>query len=107
MRHVPDAMVRRLVDEPLAVPDRQVQHLAECRRCQARRTRVGANAAEAHRMIAPPQVVPDLDRAWTRFAQQRREERPLALRRVDARRSWRFMGATAGGGAAIAEPASS
>jgi hypothetical protein len=95
-------MLRRLLDEPFAVPDRCVRHLGDCRRCQARRETVGANAADAHRAIARPQAVPDLDRAWARFGQRRREDRPIPLSRLDARRSWRFMGATAGSGFAIA-----
>jgi hypothetical protein len=95
-------MLRRLIDEPFAVADRHRRHLDECRRCQTRRASVGANAAEAHQAIARPQAVPDLDRAWARFGRDRREERPLARPRLEARRSWRFMGVTAGSGAAVA-----
>ena len=41
MRHVSSPVLRRLVDEPLAVPDRDRRHLAGCGRCQAESSEVG------------------------------------------------------------------
>ena len=40
MRHIPDGVLRRLDDEPLAVADRVSDHLATCGRCSARRDQI-------------------------------------------------------------------
>lgn len=67
MHHVPDGVLRRLVDEPMAVPDHDAEHVQRCRRCQAHRDRVAAHADAARELLARPQPVPDLDRAWGRL----------------------------------------
>ena len=37
MRHIPDGVLRRVDDEPLAIPDRVTDHLAGCGSCGDRR----------------------------------------------------------------------
>ena len=40
MRHTPEGTLRRLVDDPLGVPDASANHVARCRRCSSRKERV-------------------------------------------------------------------
>lgn len=67
MRHIPDGVLRRLVDEPRAVPEHDAAHVQRCRRCQAHRDRVLEDADAARRLLARPQLATDLDRAWARL----------------------------------------
>lgn len=67
MRHVPDGVLRRLVDEPLAVPDRDAEHVQRCRRCQVHRDQVLQDAHRARELLVRPQAVPDVERAWDRL----------------------------------------
>lgn len=67
MHHVPEGTLRRLVDEPMAVPDRDAEHVRGCLRCQAHRDRVLADADAARELLARPQPFPDLDRARERL----------------------------------------
>jgi hypothetical protein len=67
VRHVPDGVLRRLDDEPLAVPDRVSEHLAGCRRCSARRAQIADDARHAARLFSAPHLVPDIDAAWARL----------------------------------------
>lgn len=84
MRHVPDGVLRRLEDEPRSVPDRVVEHVADCAHCGGRRAEIADDAERAARFLSPPQAAPDVDDAW---AQLRRElhGRP----HEEARRRWR------------------
>ena len=54
MSHISSPVLRRLVDEPMAVPDRDRRHLDSCGRCQAERTEVARDAAFAGRLLAAP-----------------------------------------------------
>ena len=45
MRHVPDGTLRRLIDEPFAVADRDARHVEGCGRCRARSQRIAEDAA--------------------------------------------------------------
>ena len=67
MRHITDGVLRRLDDEPLAIPDRVINHVAGCRRCSARRARIGHDTERARRLLSAPQLVPDADVAWARL----------------------------------------
>ncbi len=67
MRHVPDGVLRRLEDEPLAVPDRVTEHVAGCGHCSARRAQVAEDAELAARLLSASQLVPDADMAWARL----------------------------------------
>ena len=59
MSHVPVPVLRRMQDEPLAVPDADRRHLAGCARCQDARRAAEADAAFAARQLGPPPA--DLD----------------------------------------------
>jgi hypothetical protein len=72
MKHISEGVLRRLDDEPLAVPDRVTEHVAACARCQARGAEIADDAKRAARLFAAPQLVPDLDAEWARFGQQLR-----------------------------------
>lgn len=67
MRHVPDGVLRRLDDEPLAVPDRVSDHVAGCPRCSTRRAQIARDTERAAQMFSAPQLVPDAELAWARF----------------------------------------
>jgi hypothetical protein len=65
--HVTDGMLRRLEDEPLSVPDRATDHVEGCARCRSRLGAVTGDADRCRRVFSAPQLVPDLDAAWTRL----------------------------------------
>ncbi len=67
MRHIPDGVLRRLDDEPLAVPDRVTDHLAGCGRCSARRAEIAHDTERAVQLLSGPQLVPDVKHAWARL----------------------------------------
>ena len=88
MRHIPDGVLRRLDDEPLAVPDRVTEHVARCGRCRARRMRIADDTERAARLFSAPRLVPDTDIAWARL---RRELRRGSQEAPDRRRSTPMM----------------
>ena len=83
MRHIPDGVLRRLDDEPLAVPDRVTDHLASCERCSARHAEITHDTERAAELVSAPQLVPDMDIAWARL---RRELESPRADRADRRR---------------------
>jgi hypothetical protein len=56
--------LRRLEDEPFAVPDLAFEHVSRCHRCRVRRETIAATARVAGEVLSGPQLVPDVDRAW-------------------------------------------
>ena len=70
MRHIPDGVLRRLDDEPLAVPDRVIDHVAGCGRCTARRAQIAEDTERAIQLFSIPRLVPDLDVAWARLQRE-------------------------------------
>jgi hypothetical protein len=95
VRHIPDGLLRRLDDEPLAVPDRVTEHVAGCARCSARRARIAQDTEFAARLFSAPQLVPDADLAVARLKRElyRRPEEGADGRRKPAlvfRRPARF-----------------
>ncbi|HTZ09563.1 MAG TPA: hypothetical protein VMB72_10840 [Acidimicrobiales bacterium] len=64
MRHSSEGMIRRLEDEPFAVPDAQRAHVAGCPRCRRRRQAVRADLLGVRHRLSVPQLVPDTDVAW-------------------------------------------
>jgi hypothetical protein len=95
VRHIADGVLRRLDDEPLAVPDRVADHVAGCVRCLARQARIADDTERAVRLLSLPQVVPDADLAWARLRRElqvTREEGADQRRRPVPvyRRSFRF-----------------
>lgn len=108
MGHVHEGTLRRMADEPLAVPDAAAGHVGGCVRCQLRSERVAEDAAAARRLLARPRPVPDVERAWERHVRRAGAAGTVQgggpaphVARV-RRRRWRVMGATAGGGTAAA-----
>ena len=79
MHHVPSPVLRRLVDEPLAVPDLARRHIAGCGRCRAESTEIAADAALAARVLGAPSEVADIDLEWILL--QDRLTRPAAAKR--------------------------
>lgn len=67
MRHTPDGTLRRLVDEPFAVPDTETEHAARCERCGRRHEEIARNAAAATALLSRPQPLPDVESAWRRL----------------------------------------
>jgi hypothetical protein len=104
MRHVPSPALRRLVDEPLAVPDRDRCHLAGCDRCQAENSEVAANADLASRLLTAPPGVADVDLEWIMLQERLREldapGRPAA--RAPRRLPRRLVNVSLGTGTAVA-----
>jgi hypothetical protein len=88
MPHVSSPVLRRLVDEPMAVPDRARRHLAGCDRCQAESTEIAGNAAAAARLLEAPGEISDVDLEWILLAERLRQ--PEALRRPAIRNPWRM-----------------
>jgi hypothetical protein len=92
VRHVPDGVLRRLDDEPLAIPDRATDHVAGCARCSARRGQIAEDTERAAQLLWVPRPVLDLDLAWASFQReldrgpQRRGDRGRAARPVPRRR---------------------
>jgi hypothetical protein len=84
MPHVPSPVLRRLADDPLAVPDRARRHLAGCSRCQAHSGEVGADAALASQLLSAPGNVGDVDLEWIMLSERLREPE-LAAHPVVAR----------------------
>ncbi|MGA3214780.1 MAG: hypothetical protein ABSD97_03720 [Acidimicrobiales bacterium] len=102
MRHVPDGTLRRLVDEPFAVADRDARHVGGCGRCRARSQRIAEDAATVERFF-DVRVTADTDRGLIRSRGSLVE--PASSRttwRVGPRRSWRLMGASLGTSASLA-----
>lgn len=104
MRHVANPVLRRLHDEPLAVPDAAREHLASCPRCQAGSTQIARDADRAASLLDAPDVLTDTDLAWLRLQAQLRE--PQAAARPPVADPWslrrRLVGVSVGTGTAVA-----
>ena len=93
MRHISEGVLRRLDDEPLAVPDRVADHVAHCERCRARRAEIAHDTERAAQLFSAPQLVPDVDVAWARLERELRShgagepDRPRPPVRVGPRRA--------------------
>ena len=73
MSHVTSPVLRRLHDEPLAVPDSARAHVAACARCQSQRAVVAQDAQLAARLLAAPDLAIDPDLAWAQMQARRRQ----------------------------------
>lgn len=67
MAHVAEGTLRRLVDEPLAVPDTAAAHVASCRRCTRRQGTALGDSLFARSHLSPLLPAPDVDAAWQRL----------------------------------------
>jgi hypothetical protein len=88
MHHVPSPVLRRIVDEPLAVPDRARRHLADCDRCQAQSTEIARDATLAARVLGAPPKIADIDLEWILLLDCL--SRPDAAQRRAVRPPWRM-----------------
>ena len=100
MPHVSSSVLRRLVDEPLAVPDRDRRHLAGCDHCQTESAEAARDAARAARLLGASDQVSDTDLEWILL--QDRLEAPGAARRPAVRVPRRLMNVSVGAGTAAA-----
>jgi hypothetical protein len=91
VRHLSEGALRRLADEPGSVADRDAAHARECRRCRVRGQQIASDAAFAQRVLGGPQLLPDLDTAWSRVSGTPRPTRDLRPERL-APRTWRLAG---------------
>jgi hypothetical protein len=103
MNHVPSPVLRRLVDEPLAVPDLARRHLDDCGRCQAQSAEIAADAALAAHALAAPDQITDVDLEWLllqdRLSRPRADRRPAV--RPRGRMPRRLINVSVGAGTAI------
>ena len=77
MSHVPVPVLRRMQDEPLAVPDADRRHLAGCARCQAARRAAEADASFAARLLAAPPAELDTNAEWQKLVARLRAPAPV------------------------------
>ena len=65
MRHLSDGMLRRLYDEPLAVPSNARQHVVSCTNCRGRYASIAADASAAQRWLDHDDILlrPDASQA--------------------------------------------
>lgn len=73
MPHVPSPVLRRLADDPLAVPDHARRHVASCSRCRAHGDEMAAAAALASQLLTAPQDIGDADLEWIMLTERLRE----------------------------------
>ena len=66
MAHVPEGVLRRLIDEPFMVADRHVRHVEGCARCARRAAKVAADAEGAASLLQVPPGLGDPERGWAR-----------------------------------------
>ncbi|MGB9112795.1 MAG: hypothetical protein WCF24_08730, partial [Acidimicrobiales bacterium] len=104
MRHVPDGTLRRLVDEPFAVAERDIRHLDSCKRCRSRATRVDRDGGFAQQYFSPVALASS-DAGWRRFVGGPAVKPSLRSGHLGSRRRWRLMGASVGAGTSIAAAA--
>jgi hypothetical protein len=89
MRHVSSPVLRRLADEPMAVPDDDRRHVAGCDRCQAASSEVAGDAAFAARVLCAPESLADIDLEWILLQEKLRAPEP-GRRRPVFRDPWRL-----------------
>ena len=77
MSHVPVPVLRRMQDEPLAVPDADRRHLAGCARCQDARRAAEADAAFAARLLESPPSDLNTSAEWQKLVARLRAPVPL------------------------------
>jgi hypothetical protein len=103
MHHVSSPVLRRLVDEPLAVPDQARRHLAGCDRCQAESSEITQDAALASRLLGAPRAISDIDLEWILLEDRLRD--PGAARRpasrMPRRTPRRLVNVSVGAGTAV------
>lgn len=103
MKHVAEATLRRLLDEPFAVADHEIRHVSSCARCQAHKSRIEDDSRFAHRFITVPIRHSDADTALTRMhAARPRAVHDTSRVRTTQRHRVHVMGLSLGTGATFA-----
>lgn len=77
MRHIASPVLRRMMDEPFAVPDTARAHLSRCGHCQENQSAAASDATRARELLFPEALIigaRDVDQAWATF----REHTPVA-----------------------------
>jgi len=94
VRHVPDGTLRRFIDEPFAVTDRDTGHVSGCARCRLRCQRFAEDATAAAQRLEVPALV-DADAGFAR-SRALGSTAPSAGTTLQFRphRSWRLVGAS-------------
>ncbi|MGH7704649.1 MAG: anti-sigma factor family protein [Candidatus Dormibacteria bacterium] len=82
--HPAERLLRRLVDEPLLVPDRTKAHVQRCPRCSARLATFRSEVQEMRRLLAP-ESGPDPDVRKALAAVQRRLQASARVSRTEPR----------------------
>jgi hypothetical protein len=101
MSHVSSPVLRRLHDEPLAVPDSARAHVAACARCQSQRAVIAQDAQLAARLLAAPDLTIDPDLAWTEMQARLRQPGRAGRTPVRAARPRRLAQVSVGTGTLV------
>jgi hypothetical protein len=102
MRHVSEGVLRRLLEEPFAVPDTARRHLDECGRCRASSGQLAENAALATRVLTAPAPDTDTDLAWARLRERLADPAPArAAQRIPRHPARRVINLSAYTGVAL------
>ena len=101
MRHLADGTLRRLIDEPLAIADRDARHFEECNACQARSAAIEKDATCSARLLDRPLVV-DGAEGYSRFRTTvlSNPHRRSTIH-VSRHRSWRLIGTPLSAGVTV------
>ncbi|MGA8297377.1 MAG: hypothetical protein WB770_10075, partial [Acidimicrobiales bacterium] len=102
MRHVPDGTLRRILDEPFAIADREARHVEHCIRCRNRSQRFAEDAKVAGNFFRVPVLANTANGLTRNRASLVATDSHRSSLRFRPRRSWRFMGASFSTGATIA-----
>ena len=81
MRHLSDGALRRLYDEPAAIPAAARRHYATCVRCRGRFEEIAANARAAGVLLAVGDARTDRAAAFTQIRQRIAAESGVHARR--------------------------
>ena len=90
MRHPSDGTLRRLLDEPVGVPDPDREHVADCPVCLSGLAAAQEDAAATGAALdVPPGGDLDVDAAWHRLSQAVDADAPATVVPLQPRRRWR------------------
>jgi hypothetical protein len=95
-------VLRRLLEEPFAVPDTARRHLDQCGRCRASSGQIAENAALATRVLTAPPPDTDTDQAWAQLRQRLADPAPArAAQRIPRHPARRVINLSAYTGVAL------
>ncbi|MGH7642621.1 MAG: hypothetical protein ACRENX_06345 [Candidatus Dormibacteria bacterium] len=89
--HPADGQLRRMIDEPLLVPDRVQAHVRGCLRCTARRQVFSADAAVVQQLLPPERrLALNIDSAWAATQRRLGTAGPAPRPSLSERLPWRL-----------------